>query len=452
MQERRSGYTIVLFVLTVVLVVSAICAWAYVTGRRRGELLRVQSGWVVTMDEEMEFPTLMFRSGFSETSVLLGREEIYASEAGREAHGRLTGTRVFFLPIPKEAEGRVMIINSAPGYDAPMFGSYEKLFSLYIVEALPALATGSFLLLFGLVFLILTSLFSITGSESAEHVFGALVSMDLGVWLLCSYGLGSFFLRDPYSAAVERVALIMLFPLVLFLLYFMKDDHVLKNGIIMFTACSVIYVFILLAGVTLPFEIDRLATILQSLGCLAFVLTLILNYYLNISASYLRQREYESLSEKAYVDALTGLPNRKRAQDVFRGLNTAAGNYCIVSLDLDNLKMINDRFGHHEGDEMLISTANILNMCFGEKGFRARMGGDEFAVVLKRVNRDDLEDMLADTNYHLREAGQLEHGVDYSISYGYAFKDECPSGNPEDVFKLADERMYLQKSRKKRGV
>ena len=127
-------------------------------------------------------------------------------------------------------------------------------------------------------------------------------------------------------------------------------------------------------------------------------------------------------------------------------------NYCIVSLDLDNLKVINDRFGHHEGDEMLISTANILNMCFGEKGFRSRMGGDEFAVVLKRVSRDDLEDMLADTNYHLREAGQLEHGVDYSISYGYAFKDECPSGNPEDVFKLADERMYLQKSRKKRGV
>lgn len=451
MRERRSAYTIVYFLLTALLVVGAVFAWARVSIKRRAELLPVQSGWVVEM-EGVRFPTIMFRSGYSDTRVLLDDEVIYTSEAGRESHGRLSGTRVIFQELPADAEGKRLTIESAAGYDAPLFGDYEKLFRLFMVEAAPALATGAFLMLFGIVFLFLTTGFSVTGSDSAEHIFGALSSIDLGVWLLCSYGLGSFFLRDPYSAAIERVALIGIFPLLLFLLYFMKEDYVLKQGIIMFTACAVIYIMILFAGVTLPLEIDRVATILQSLACLAFVLAQILNYYLNISASYIRQKEYESLSEKAYVDALTGLPNRKRAQDVFRGLNSAMGTYAIVSLDLDNLKIINDRFGHHEGDEMLIRTATILNMCFGEKGFRARMGGDEFVVVLKRVDRDDLEEMLEETNYHLREAGQTEHGVDYSISYGYAFKEESPSGNSEEVYKLADERMYLQKSRKKRGV
>lgn len=451
MRERRSAYTIVFYLLTALLIVGAIFAWARVSVTRRRALLPVQSGWVVDLQDK-RFPTIMFRSGYADTRVLLDDTVIYSSQVGREAHGRLTGTRVIFQELPPDAQGKVLTIESAPGYDAPLFGDYEDLFRLFIVEASPALASGAFLMLFGIVFLFLTTGFSVTGSDTAEHIFGALISIDLGVWLLCSYGLGSFFLRDPYSAAVERVALIGVIPLLLFLLYFMKEDHVLKQGIIMFTACAVIYILILFAGVTLPLEIDRVATILQSLACLAFVLAQILNYYLNISASYIRQKEYESLSEKAYVDALTGLPNRKRAQDVFRGLNAAMGAYAIVSLDLDNLKIVNDRFGHHAGDEMLIDTASILNLCFGEKGFRARMGGDEFVVVLKRVDRDDLDEMLEETNYHLREAGQQEHGVDYSISYGYAFKEECPSGNSEDVYKLADERMYLQKSRKKRGV
>lgn len=450
MLKQKSLYIILFYIVSAIVIAVSIGAWAFVSVRRRAALQPVHDGWVVEAND-FEFPTVMLRTGFSGTEIKLDDEIIYRSDLGREEHGRLSGTRSLFLVLPDDSEGKPLHIVSSPGYDAPLFGEYTALSQLYILEVMPAVAAGSFLLLFGIVFLFLTTGFSVTGSDTAEHIFGALISIDLGIWLLCSYGLGSYFLRDPYSAAVERASLILIFPLVLFLLYFLKDDHVLRKGIALFVACSIVYIGILFAGVILSLEIDRVATIWQVLGCVMFVLAQILNYYLNISASYIRQKEYESLSEKAYVDALTGLPNRKRAQDVFRGLNAAMGSYSIVSLDLDNLKQINDRFGHHAGDEMLIQTASILNTCFGEKGFRARMGGDEFVVVLKKVSKDALDGMIMETNRHLRRAGQQAHGIDYSISAGYAYKEECDSGTSEDVFKLADERMYRHKAMKKSG-
>jgi len=81
----------------------------------------------------------------------------------------------------------------------------------------------------------------------------------------------------------------------------------------------------------------------------------------------------------AYTDGLTNTNNRAAVDIKFKELdNKYKSNITIVSFDLNNFKYVNDNFGHHIGDELLIKFAGILQETLGSIGFVGRMGGDEF--------------------------------------------------------------------------
>ncbi|MBR0092492.1 MAG: GGDEF domain-containing protein, partial [Lachnospiraceae bacterium] len=297
----------------------------------------------------------------------------------------------------------------------------------------------------------LTIGFSVSVSGVADHILGAGVCINFGIWLFSSSNLLPLFMREPFDTFVEIGSSLLILPLLLFMLYSLRNRHsFLETGIWIFAACMVIYLIFAAAESMYGTRMHDLATLLPIIGCLSFSVTQILNYYLNITASYARQEEYLSLTEKAYIDALTGLPNRKSADNVFRSLNSAVGSYCIVSMDLDNLKIINDTYGHDAGDSMLKAAADTLIESVADLGFRARMGGDEFVLVLKRVPETAVASLLEEIEEKLNGAGIVRHRIPYSISYGYAFKDEVKKGTAVDVYNLADERMYEQKTAKKR--
>ena len=87
------------------------------------------------------------------------------------------------------------------------------------------------------------------------------------------------------------------------------------------------------------------------------------------------------LAHQVHHDSLTGLPNRllfgQRLDDAI-----GSGPFVLIFVDLDDFKEVNDRFGHAGGDELLRAVGERLQRCIGEADTLARIGGDEFAILI----------------------------------------------------------------------
>lgn len=149
------------------------------------------------------------------------------------------------------------------------------------------------------------------------------------------------------------------------------------------------------------------------------------------------------------VDALTGLYNRK-ALDHFLSAKLARGEggWCLILLDVDDFKQINDRFGHTVGDEALWQAANLLRAQFASSGaFLARYGGDEFAVVVPCGDEAQADAFLAALDQRLqREALESDAPYRLSLSAGYALCRAGACDSAAHLLALADEAMYRCKA------
>ena len=93
-------------------------------------------------------------------------------------------------------------------------------------------------------------------------------------------------------------------------------------------------------------------------------------------------RQRADLEALAASDPLTGLGNYRAFQEHLQRAVAAEEAVSLIVLDLDHFKMLNDTFGHAEGDRVLQATATTLSRTVGEAGFVARVGGEEFAIAL----------------------------------------------------------------------
>ena len=117
-------------------------------------------------------------------------------------------------------------------------------------------------------------------------------------------------------------------------------------------------------------------------------------------------------------------------------------------MDINNLKQTNDRFGHQAGDELIRSAADCISQVFKGEGKAYRIGGDEFVVIVKDATEEYLQQLLK----RLEEAQAEEQRAlgkpwKLQIAYGYAVHSEEQSY--EELFRLADDRMYECKRKMK---
>ena len=166
-------------------------------------------------------------------------------------------------------------------------------------------------------------------------------------------------------------------------------------------------------------------------------------------------RLQEELAHRAYHDALTDLPNRHMLQlrlgECVREAD-GLGSFALLLIDLDGFKAINDTLGHAAGDSVLKEVAHRLTAACGTTGMAARMGGDEFAVVMDvgTVARD--AHMLA---ISLVEAGHRPFVIDgapqsvaFSVGVAVAPGDGATT---DDLLKNADLALYAAKSDRRGG-
>jgi diguanylate cyclase (GGDEF)-like protein/putative nucleotidyltransferase with HDIG domain len=166
--------------------------------------------------------------------------------------------------------------------------------------------------------------------------------------------------------------------------------------------------------------------------------------------------KYEQAESSAATDYMTGLPN---ARSLFvhldselarcRRLNTPL---IVLVCDLNGFKQINDRFGHLEGNRVLHVVAKKMKECCREYDYVARMGGDEFVLVLPGVPLDQIESTIVRLRAITAEAGREVIGEDgLSLSVGHA-QYPIDGADADQLLSEADRRMYIAKQREKLEV
>ncbi|MBH1941925.1 GGDEF domain-containing protein [Mobilitalea sibirica] len=158
--------------------------------------------------------------------------------------------------------------------------------------------------------------------------------------------------------------------------------------------------------------------------------------------------------EDMYVkDELTGLYNRRGLQ-IFgqKYLDQCKEKKCkfmIFSADMDNLKYINDNFGHASGDIAIKEVADALLFAADDDEICIRMGGDEFAVIGLEYDEDKINYFINNIENHIHRFNQEQnYGFTVKVSYGYSLLMPNEYTQFEDCLGIADTKMYQQKYEK----
>lgn len=161
-------------------------------------------------------------------------------------------------------------------------------------------------------------------------------------------------------------------------------------------------------------------------------------------------RNRQRIEHLAYHDALTDLPNRTllndRVEHAIRQAKRYAEQLGVLFLDLDNFKSINDTLGHAVGDQLLVEISRRLSLCIRDYDTVARMGGDEFAILVTDIKK--IED-LANLAVHIIqnfEAPFKVDGTDFFVTASLGVACFPQDGdNVADLLRYADSAMYVAK-------
>jgi diguanylate cyclase (GGDEF)-like protein len=152
-------------------------------------------------------------------------------------------------------------------------------------------------------------------------------------------------------------------------------------------------------------------------------------------------------------DELTKVYNRHYFEvtmpEIFNKSNRSTDKFSLVFIDVNNLKEINDKFGHNTGDELIIAISRVLKEMTREDDFVARFGGDEFVIYANKTDCAGAESLIKRIKEDLK-LRRLKHcnQVKLSIAAGIATYPE-DGKTYQELLKTADQRMYLDKKQEK---
>lgn len=166
----------------------------------------------------------------------------------------------------------------------------------------------------------------------------------------------------------------------------------------------------------------------------------------DISEKVKLQQELEYLCTH---DTLTGIYNRNFFEEIMEKYNKQIDtSIAIILCDVDELKYINDNFGHVKGDVILSESAKLLNQFFLGKAIVARVGGDEFAIILNEVDKPQVELICEMLSKEIKEYSSNNEDIQIKMSIGFSFS-KYSIGNMGKLYAEADKKMYLNKKARK---
>jgi len=189
---------------------------------------------------------------------------------------------------------------------------------------------------------------------------------------------------------------------------------------------------------------------MSSIGVMVLIFILFLSFYFNVTQKMMMETERNLLIKSAYTDELTQLHNRRYCMEYMDKIRKEENfDYTVLCFDLNNLKTVNDTYGHAKGDILIKSAAEVLAETFAEHGIVARMGGDEFIAILDTAEEKKTAAFMEQFRQNVNRKNQQIKNLNLSIACGSASGRES-NADIEKVYQTADDRMYEHKKQMKK--
>jgi diguanylate cyclase (GGDEF)-like protein len=155
-----------------------------------------------------------------------------------------------------------------------------------------------------------------------------------------------------------------------------------------------------------------------------------------------RKKYEQSILYLSYRDPLTNLHNRRYYTDELKRLDEPKYYpLSIITADINGLKIMNDAFGHDAGDQLLCTVSDQLIQVFKNESKVARIGGDEFVILLPNTSKEKALNLIEDAKQAIESAKINEMNISVSFGLSTKLSDE----DVEDILKLAEDDMYSKK-------
>jgi diguanylate cyclase (GGDEF)-like protein len=154
-------------------------------------------------------------------------------------------------------------------------------------------------------------------------------------------------------------------------------------------------------------------------------------------------RAFERSQLQASTDSLTGLTNRRAAEEVLSNLMAVDSEFAVVMADLDFFKRLNDTQGHEAGDRALKLFADTARSVVRDRDHVVRWGGEEFALLLPGANAERAAEVVGRLRVALAQAHLLSGSPVFTASFGIS--DSTMTRERETLIRLADEALYRSK-------
>ncbi|WP_456295361.1 diguanylate cyclase [Vibrio sp. AK197] len=170
--------------------------------------------------------------------------------------------------------------------------------------------------------------------------------------------------------------------------------------------------------------------------------------YYAVELEHARSEAEERLKYLAMTDALSGLPNRRAFIDHCRSLEKEGAPYAIAIIDIDHFKVVNDTYGHEAGDAVICHIAQCMKSNLRTDDFVARMGGEEFAVIINHTERDHAEKVLENIRCYIdsNPAKWEEKPIHVTVSIGANWYRKASMQNLKRHLHDADKALYMAKN------
>ncbi|MBR5970714.1 MAG: GGDEF domain-containing protein [Lachnospiraceae bacterium] len=390
----------------------------------------------------------------------------------------------------------------------PRFGSFHELNHTMMQRYGYALLIGVFMCLFGGFFLFFSLMVSVLLPEVKGQRLSSLISIVLGIWILTHYRVLAFFTEGTWLMTVEYLSFYLLLPLLIllvaqvhetnrfyrlferfvfaavgisFVLHFtgvlyMHRTRYVYYGICTFYLMMLIRMFVIdirekktaaidmvqmaapalfcvMVFIAMCFnlptgediEVQTVSIVILTTGPLFFAMARFLVYGWMMMEAAPQKFKFDALRELAYTDGLTGLHNRMLTAERYEELNKGEGDYCLISLDLNGLKYVNDTFGHDEGDRLIRFFGRMLRAVLPEGTDVMRVGGDEFLAISETMDEHAIRGCMTALERRFSSLDQANERIPHSFAYGYAYHHEFPEADAHGVYLQADARMYARK-------
>ena len=159
--------------------------------------------------------------------------------------------------------------------------------------------------------------------------------------------------------------------------------------------------------------------------------------------------EQENLKQHLYIDQTTKAFNRAYAFDKLHELIGQQELFSLMYADLDNLKVVNDTYGHRMGDTLLSRFVDCVQECIRAQDTLCRMGGDEFLLICPGITLETMHTITERIKHKIAHANQQGNDVfQILFSYGLEESTNMSGRTPEGMLEIVDQKMYSHKKKK----